>query len=140
MAKLSMEYSKPLKPILVPIPKSKSKLKCVSYIKYLIGVKQQLVEALINSDSEVNVINQDFTKKLVLEIYKTKVDAQKIDSLKLDTFGMVITSFSIEDKERRSRFFDKQFLLADINMDITLGILFLTFSNIEMDFMDQNFY
>ena len=73
-----MEYSKSFNlvpiPIPVPIPISifipisepKPKLQRVSYILYLIQVKQQFVEILIDLGSKVNTINLDFAKKLDL--------------------------------------------------------------------------
>ena len=48
---------------------------------------------------------------------------------------MVITLFSIEDKEKRSCFFEEAFLLADISMDIALEISFLTINNVEIIFI-----
>lgn len=71
-------------------------------------------------------MNLDFAKKLSLRIRKTKVGAQKIDGFKLNSFGMIIAFFSVEDKEERSRFFEEIFLLADISMDNALGMLFFT--------------
>lgn len=51
----------------------------------------------------------NFAKKIVLQIYNTKVSTQKIDGFKLDIFNMVIVSFFIEGKERRSQFSKKIF-------------------------------
>ena len=38
------------------------------------------------------------------------------------------------DKNKRKRFFEKNFLLADINPNVVLGILFLTMNNADVDF------
>ena len=46
----------------------------------------------------------------------------------------------MEDKEKRSCFFEKTFRLADISMNITLGMFFFTLSNIKIDFVDYRFY
>lgn len=99
-----------------------------------------MVKVLINSDSEINAINTDFAKNLGFQVRKTKVGDQMIDGTKLDTFGMVITSFLIEDKEKISRFFEETFLLADTSMNIALGILFFTLSNVEINLMDYHIY
>ena len=53
---------------------------------------------------------------------------------------MVIASFSIKDKEEKSRFFEETFLLADISIDIALGIPFFTLSNVEIDFVNCHIY
>ena len=81
-------------------------------------------------------MNPDFAKKLGLWVCKTKVNVPKIDDSKLDTFDIVIASFSITYKKRRSCFFVETFLLADISIDIALGISFLTLSNVEINFLD----
>lgn len=57
------------------------------------------MEALINLVNKINIMNLDFVKKLGLWILETKVDTQKIDGSKLNTFEMVIASFLVEDKE-----------------------------------------
>lgn len=67
----------------------------------------------------------DFIKKLGLRVHKTKVYTQKINDLKLDIFSIVIAFFSIGDKKRKSQFFEKIVLLADISINIALSILFL---------------
>lgn len=81
-------------------------------------------------------MNLDFTKKLGLWIYKIKVGTQKIDSSKLNIFGIIIVFFLIKDKERRSHFFEKTFLLANISIDIALDIHFFILSNIEIDIVN----
>lgn len=87
--------------------------------------------------SKVNIIQTSFIKKLSLCIYKTNINAQKIDNNKLETFRMVITSFSIDNKDGKSCFFEDTFLLADISIDISFGMLFLTLSNIEINFNNE---
>ena len=85
-------------------------------------------------------MNPDFIIKLSLWVCKTKVGVSKIDGLDPDTLDMVKASFSIEDKEKRFRFFEETFLLAYISMDINLGMLFFILSNIEIDFVDCHIY
>ena len=47
---------------------------------------------------------------------------------------MVISIFSILNKDKRERFFEKSFLLANVNLDVELKMLFLTMSNVDVDF------
>ena len=42
------------------------------------------------------------------------------------------------DKDNRERFFEKSFLLANINLDIELAMLFLTMSNANVDFQARD--
>ncbi len=47
---------------------------------------------------------------------------------------MVVSTFSVSNKDGRERFFEESFLLADVRLDIVLGIPFLTMSNADVDF------
>ena len=74
-------------------------------------------------------MNPAYASRLGFQIYRTDIRAQKIDGLTLKIFEIVLASFQIEDKFRRIRFFQETFLLADINTEIVLGMLFLILSN-----------
>lgn len=50
---------------------------------------------------------------------------------------MIITLFQVNDKEKKSRFFEITFLLAGISMGIAFEIFFLTLSNIEVNLNNQ---
>ena len=91
-------------------------------------------KALIDLRSEVNAISPAYTKKLDLQIWKTDIGAQKIDGSSLNTFGIVIAGFQIQDKLERARFFQETFLVADTRMDIVLGMSFLTLNNANIRF------
>ncbi len=47
---------------------------------------------------------------------------------------MIVSTLFVSNKDRKDRFFKENFLLADINLDVMLGMLFLTMSNVEVDF------
>lgn len=72
--------------------------------------------------------------KLGLHIQKTNINTQKIDDSKLNIFDIVITICLINDKNKKSRFFEKLFLLTDISIDITFGIFFFTLNNTQINF------
>ena len=50
-------------------------------------------------------MNPAYTKKLGLRVRQTDVGAQKIDRSHLNTFGMVIVGFSLQEKLGKVRFF-----------------------------------
>ena len=77
----------------------------MSYIHYPVRFQKEQVRALLNSGSKVNTMSPAYTKRLGLKTLKTNVGAQKIDSSALETFGMVIADFQMEDKGSRPRFF-----------------------------------
>ncbi len=83
-------------------------------------------------------MSQAFAQQLGLKICKTNIGTQKIDSTTLETYGMIVSTFSILDKNSRERFFEESFLLADVKPDRVLGMLFLTMSNIDIDFHTQD--
>ena len=89
---------------------------------------------MIDSGNEVNTIHPTFAKKLGLPIRPTDVGAQKIDGITLDTYGIVVAAFSIEDKANRVRFFKEIFLVANISPKVVLEMLFLTLSGANVDF------
>ena len=51
---------------------------------------------------------------------------------------MVVSTFSILDKDGKERFFKESFLLADVTPDIVLGMPFLTINNADIDFQARN--
>lgn len=109
----------------------------VPYIWYSVIFKD-LTEALLVSKSEINVINQACALQLSLKIRKTNIRAQKIDGVFLESYDIVVSAFSMSNKDDRERFFDKSFLLADVKPDPILEISFLTISNADIDFQAGN--
>ncbi len=83
-------------------------------------------------------MSQTFAQQLGLKIYKNNVRAQKINGTTLEIYGMVVSIFSMSDKDGRERFFEKSLLLANVKPDIVLGMLFLTISNTDVDFQARD--
>ncbi len=79
-------------------------------------------------------MSQAFAQQLGLKIRKINVGAQKIDGITLKTYGMVVSTFSVSDKDRKERFFEESFLLADVRPNIMLEMPFLTMSNADVNF------
>ena len=73
-----------------------------------------------------------YASELGLRVHQTNVEAQKIDGSTLETFGIVLASFQVEDKLERAWYFKETFLLTNISMEVVLGISFLTFSNADI--------
>ena len=63
-----------------------------------------------------------------------------INGLKLNNFGIVIASISIEDKERSPCFYKQIFLFANISIDIALKMSCCILSNIEINFARRYMY
>ncbi len=51
---------------------------------------------------------------------------------------MVVSTFSMLDKDGRERFFEESFLLADVKPDIVLCMPFLNISKAYVDFQARN--
>ena len=114
-------------------------LEWVLCIHYLLRFQKDTagIRALVDLGSEVNAITPAYVAKLGLEVRKTDIRAQKIDSSTLETFGMVLADFQVEDKIERVRFFQETFLLADISAEVVLGMPFLTLSNADVQFVEK---
>ena len=81
-------------------------------------------------------MNPDYAWKLGFKIRRTNIGAQKIDGSALETFGMVIADFQVEDKTSRPRFFQETFLVADTKFEVILGMAFLKISNADVSFSE----
>ncbi len=88
--------------------KTEEELELLSCIWYPVNFKGQ-TKALINSRSKVNIISQAFAQQLGLKICKTNVGVQKIVGNIFETYKMVVSTFSVLDKNSRERFFGKNF-------------------------------
>ncbi len=51
---------------------------------------------------------------------------------------MVVSTFSVLDKDEKERFFEKSVLLVDVSSGIVLGMRFLTMSNADVDFQARD--
>ena len=103
--------------------KKKEKLEQVLCIWYPVTYKDQ-TEVLLDSERKVNAINPAFAFQLGLRIWKTNVRAQKIDGTILESYEMVVSTFSLLDKDGWERFFKESFLLADVKPDTVLEMPF----------------
>ena len=79
-------------------------------------------------------MNPNYTQKLRFKIQRTNIRAQKIDGSTLEIFEMVIADFQVENKAKRSRFFQEIFLVANIKFEVILKMLFLKISNADILF------
>lgn len=78
---------------------------CIHYTVHLQNGDKEVTKTLINSDSKINALTTVYPKPLDLQICPTNVGAQKIDSLSLETFKIVIIGFQVLNKLGRARFF-----------------------------------
>lgn len=78
-----------------------------------------------------------YAAKLGFITKKTDVGVQKIDGLALVIYEMVITSFSVQDKLGKIRFFKKPFCQYTLAQRLVLGMLFLTPSNADLQFAEK---
>ncbi len=79
-------------------------------------------------------MSQAFAQQLGLKIHKTNVGVQKIDDITLETYKIVVSTFSVSDKDGRERFFEESFLLTDVKSDIVLRMPVLSISNADVNF------
>ena len=96
--------------------------------------------ALFDLGSGVNTVHLAFAKELGFPIRPTDVGVQKNDSTMLETYEMVVAAFSVEDKANQVRFFEETFLVANISLEVVLGMLFLTLSGADVDFLGRELW
>ena len=113
------------------------KVPCICYPVQFRKDKDKDILALLDSGSEVNAMTPAYAAHLGLKVRVTNVGAQKIDGSSLATYGMVITAFQVINKLGRSWFFQETFLLADISIEVVLGMLFLSLSNANVQFAEK---
>ena len=112
-------------------------LPCIHYPVQLLKDKRAIIQALIYLGSKINAMTPAYAKQLGLQVQKTDIEAQKINGSSLWTFGMVIAGFQVENKLGRARFFQESFLLVKTNMEMVLEMLFLIFSNADIQFAEK---
>ena len=117
--------------------KIEDKLERVSCIQYFKIFKEQ-IKVPINSKNKVHTISQTFAYQLDLKTQKINVKVEKINDTTWETYGIVISTFFILDKDGKERFFEKSFLLPHIKLDVVLGMPFFTMSNANIDFQAWN--
>ena len=71
-------------------------------------------------------MNPAYAKQPSFQVWKTDVEAQKINGLLLQTFGIVIAGFQVDDKLGRAKFFQELFLLAKTSMEVVPGMFSLS--------------
>lgn len=109
-------------------------LRRVLCIQYPIYFQNSKAKAVINSGSKVNVMIPAYIAKLGIIIQKNIVGAQKINDLLSEIYSMASTVFSLQNSLETVWFSEETFLLADISMEVVLGIFFLSLSNINVKF------
>lgn len=82
-------------------------------------------------------MNPVYVAKLGLKVWPKDVRVQKIDRSPVEMFEMVLASFQVNNKFGKSQFFYKTFLLANISMEVVLGMYFLIFSNANVLFLER---
>ena len=114
-------------------------LEQVPYIYYSLSFRKDTIDirALIDLGSKVNAIVLAYASKLGLKVCPIDVGAQKVDAPIFEILGMVLASFLVEDKLGRARFFQKTFLLANISVEIVLGMPFFTLNNADIQVVEK---
>ena len=107
-------------------------LPCIHYQVQFQKDQEPTIWALIDLGSEINTMTLAYAKQLGLWTRKTSIRASLFR-----TFKIVIVGFQIEDKLDRVWFFQESFLLANTRMEIVLGMVFVTFSNANIQFREK---
>ncbi len=77
-----------------------------------------------------------YAVELSLTTWKTSVGAEKIDDSLLETYNIASASFLLQNSLEKVWFFENTFLLVDTSMEVVLGMLFLSLSNVDIKFAE----
>ena len=113
------------------------KIPCICYSVQFRKDKGKDVLALLDSRSKVNAITSAYAAHSGLKVRVTDIGVQKIDGSSLATYSIVIAAFQVVDKLCRFRFFQETFLLANISLEVVLGISFFILSNDNIQFAEK---
>lgn len=69
---------------------------------------------------------------------KTDVNISKIDGTVLPTYDIAVTNFFLQDRYKKDRIFEKIFLLANISIEIVLGLSLFYYSRPKYDLPIEN--
>lgn len=72
-----------------------------------------------------------------LWVRTTNIEAQKISSTIIITYKIIVIVFLISNQTNYIKLFTKTFMVANINPKLVFGILFLTLSNVNVNFLEQ---
>ena len=95
---------------------------------------------LLDLGSKVNLIYPIFAEKLGFMVQTINICAQKIDGTIFETYGLVVADFSITDQADRIKFFEETFLVANISLDVVLGMRFFILNNVDVDFLKRKLW
>ena len=122
----------------------KTTLKRVLCIWYLVEFRQKNdkdenkdMSALIDLGNKVNAIHSAYATKLGLRARKIDLNTKKIDGSYLDIFKIIIVDSLVKHKLGTVQFFQETFLLANICLEVVLGIPLLTLSKEDIRFVER---
>lgn len=78
-------------------------------------------------------------EELKFFIRKTKVGVQEVDGIILNIYEMVVIDFFVTYQANCIKFFEEIFLVANISPKVVFVMFFLTLSNADVDFLEQEF-
>lgn len=78
-----------------------------------------------------------YIKQLGIKTWQANVRAPKIDLSSLKTFRIIIAIWQVSNKLYRAQFFQETILLAKTSRKMVLGMLFLSFTNIDNQIVEK---
>ena len=114
--------------------KSLSKRRC---IQLEMEAKGKMLKALLDSESEINLISRAMVKQLKLPPFLINEKACGIANTKLKTFGIHFLTVAVIDKNGNQRFFEEFFLKVSINEDLIFGMSWLELATSNVDWRNH---
>jgi len=90
--------------------------------------------AIFDTKTKINLISQVYAKKLNFRRFEIlDCDAITIDNHRLKIYDVYFVQFEISNINNTNRFFEKSFLIVDLNWDLTLNIFWIQFSRVKIN-------
>ena len=91
-------------------------------------------EAVMNSEAEINLINNVFAKQLKLESFNvSSCEAVTIDNHSFKIYDVYFVQFEVQDENDVNRFFNDSFLETNFEWDMTLDLSWMQLSKVQMN-------
>ena len=95
--------------------------------------------AIFDTETKINLISHVYAKKFNFRRFETlNCDAITIDNHRLKIYDVYFVQFEISNINDTNRFFEKSFLIVNLNWNLTLSIFWIQLSKVKINWNDDN--
>ena len=92
------------------------KLKIIKFMHIDVVIEKHRINALINSNNEINIISQRYVKQIEIQFDMSEfITLFIINDRRVNIHDIHFLNLKIDDRQSHIRYFDEFFLISDIN-------------------------